>query len=101
MDGIWETLRARIEYATFVPRPVGDVERVDLRRRDGTSYTMLKNPHGDLGAGLYLRLEPEDVALYELMNGERTIQDIVVGGLQRSGVFALDRLARLTAALSA
>jgi putative peptide zinc metalloprotease protein len=101
MDGIWETLRARIEYATFVPRPVPDVERVDLRRRDGTGYTMLKNPHGERGAGLYLRLEPEDVALYELMNGERNIQDILVEGLQRSGVFALDRLARLTAALSA
>ena len=101
MDGIWETIRARIEYATFIPGPIADVERVDLRRRDGTSYTMLKNPHGDRGAGLYLRLEPEDVGLYELMNGERNIQDILVESLQRTGVFALDRLARLTAALSA
>jgi CRP-like cAMP-binding protein len=101
MDGIWETLRERLEYATFVPRPIPDVERVDLRRRDGSAYTVLKNPHGDRGAGLYMRIEPEDVVLYELMDGTRTIQDILVEELQRHGVFALDRLARLTAALSA
>ncbi|HEY3218727.1 MAG TPA: cyclic nucleotide-binding domain-containing protein, partial [Candidatus Limnocylindria bacterium] len=38
---------------------------------------------------------------FELMDGVRTIQDILVESLQRSGVFALARLARLTAALSA
>jgi CRP-like cAMP-binding protein len=101
MDGIWETVRARIEYATFVPRPVPDFERADLRRRDGTPYTMLKNPRGAHGAGLYIRLEPEDVALFELMDGTRAIQNILVESLERTGVFALARLARLTAALSA
>jgi putative peptide zinc metalloprotease protein len=101
MDGIWETIRERLEYGTFVPRPIPDIERADLRRRDGSMYTALKNPHGDNGAGLYVRLEPEDVALYELMDGTRAIQDILVEHLQRTGVFALDRLARLTGALSA
>jgi len=99
MDGVWETLRERIQYATFVPHLVASVERADLRRRDGTPYTVIKNPHGDRGAGRYLRLEPADVALVDLMDGERTIQDIVIESLQRTGVFALDRLARLTAAL--
>src|SRR5437867_3424178 len=101
MDGIYETIRARIEYATFVPRPIPDIERADLRRRDGTPYVVLKNPRGDHGAGLYLRLEPADVALFELMDGKRAIQDILVEHLQQSGVFALDRLARLTSALGA
>ena len=101
MEGIWETIRQKLEYATFVPRPIPDIERADLRRRDGTPYTALKNPRGDRGAGLYMRLEPEDVALFELMDGQRAIQDILVEHLQRTGVFALDRLARLSAALSA
>jgi CRP-like cAMP-binding protein len=101
MDGIWETIRQRIEYATFVPRPVADIERADLQRLDGTPYTVLKNPHGDNGAGRYVRLEPDDVALFELMDGQRAIQDILVAHLERTGTFALDRLARLTAALSA
>ncbi|HKW79279.1 MAG TPA: cyclic nucleotide-binding domain-containing protein [Candidatus Limnocylindria bacterium] len=101
MDGIWETIRAKTEYATFVPRPIAGYERADLRRRDGTPYAVLKNPHGDAGAGLYVRLEADDLALLELMNGERTIQDILVEHLQRTGVFAIDRLARLTAQLGA
>ena len=101
MDGIWETLRERIQYATFVPRLVTGVERADLRRRDGSPYTVIKNPHGDRGAGRYLRLEPADVALVDLMDGQRTIQDIVIETLQATGVFALDRLARLTSALGA
>ena len=101
MGGIWETIRARIEYATFVPRPIADIERADLRHRDGTPYAVLKNPRGDGGAGLYLRLEPDDIALFELMDGTRQVQDILVVHLERSGVFALDRLARLTAALGA
>ncbi|MDQ6858604.1 MAG: cyclic nucleotide-binding domain-containing protein, partial [Chloroflexota bacterium] len=98
---VWEILRERLDYAAFVPAPVADVERADLKRRDGSPYTMLKNPHGDNGAGRYLRLEPADVQLFELMDGERSIQDILVASLERSGVFAIDRLARLTAALRA
>src|SRR6266542_4308182 len=96
---IWEILRERLDYASFVPAPVRDVERVDLRRRDGTPYTMLKTPPGDSGAGRYLRLAPADVELYELMDGRRTIQEILVAHLERANVFAIDRLARLTANL--
>jgi len=101
MDGFWEVLRQRLEYATLVPRPIPEIERADLHRRDGTPYTVLKNPRGDRGAGLYVRLEPEDVALFELMDGARQVQDILVEHLQRTGTFALDRLARLTSALAA
>jgi len=101
MDGIWETLRQRLDYAMFVPQPIADLERADLRHRDGRPYTVIKNPRGDKGAGTYLRLEPEDVALLELMDGVRSIQDIVIAHLEKSGGFALDRLARLTASLAA
>jgi len=96
---VWQVLRERLDYASFVPAPVRDVERADLKRRDGTPYTMLKNPHGDGGAGRYVRLEAADVQLYELMDGRRTIQEILVEHVQRSGSFAIDRLARLTANL--
>ncbi|MDP9319823.1 MAG: M50 family metallopeptidase, partial [Chloroflexota bacterium] len=98
---IWQVLRDRLDYATFVPAPVADVVRADLRRRDGSPYTMLKNPHGDNGAGRYLRLDPADVQLYELMDGQRTIQGILIASLERTGMFAIDRLARLTAAMRA
>src|SRR5260221_12627418 len=96
---VWQVLRDRLDYASFVPAPVSDVERADLKRRDGSPYTMLKNPQGDGGAGRYVRLEAADVQLYELMDGRRTIQQILVTHLERSGSFAIDRLARLTANL--
>ncbi|HEY8648148.1 MAG TPA: cyclic nucleotide-binding domain-containing protein [Candidatus Limnocylindria bacterium] len=98
---IWQILRDRLDYASFVPAPVSDVERADLRRRDGSPYTVLKNPRGDSGAGRYLRLDPADLQLFELMDGRRSIQEILTTQLERNGVFALDRLARLTAELRA
>ena len=101
VEGVWATLRERLDYATFVPRLIPDYERSDLRSRDGTQYTVLKNPHGDKGAGTYLRLEAADMELVELMDGSRAIEDVIVEHLQRTGKFALDRLARLTAALRA
>ena len=99
VDGVWEAVRTRTDYAALVPRPRTDIERADLRKRDGTPYTVLKNPAGDSGAGTYVRLEGPDVELYELMDGRRTTSEIIVAYLERKGVFALDRLARLTAAL--
>ena len=101
MDGVWEVLRARLDYASLVPRPIDAIVRGDLRKRDGTPYTVLKNPRGDGGAGTYVTLERPDVELFELMDGQRTTTEILVEHLQRSGVFALDRLGRLTAALAA
>lgn len=101
MDGVWATLRSRLDYSSFVPTPVAGVERAALRRRDGSVYHVVKNPHGDGGAGTYLRLEPADLALFELMDGRRDVSQILVAHLDQSGVFALDRLARLTGALGA
>jgi len=98
---VWEILGSRLDYASFVPTPRPDIERADLRRRGGGRYTVIKNPSGDKGAGRYLRLEPEDVALYELMDGRRSVQQVLVDHLERSGAFALERLARLTAAMNA
>ena len=99
MVDVWEVLRSRLDYASFIPTPLPDIERADLTRRGGGRYTVLKNPHGDGGAGRYARLEPADVALYELMDGRRSVQEILVDHLERSGTFALERLARLTSAL--
>jgi putative peptide zinc metalloprotease protein len=101
MEGIWAVLRERLDYASFVPRLVPDIERAELRRRDGSTYYVLKNPAGEHGAGLYVRLEPEDLRLVDLMDGERSVQDILVAHLERQGTFALDRLARVTAMLGA
>jgi len=101
MEGIWAVLRQRLDYTAFVPHLVPDIERAALRRRDGSTYYVLKNPRGERGAGLYVRFEPEDLRLVDLMDGKRTTGDILVAHLERYGSFALDRLARVTATLGA
>ncbi len=41
MTDVWATLAARLGYAAFVPTPNASIERSDLRRGDGTPYTVL------------------------------------------------------------
>lgn len=101
MEGVWARLRERLEYGSFVPAPAPGLERAELRRRDGTPYTVLKAPHADGGAGTYVQLEEEDAELLELMDGRRSVSEILVEHLQRRGYLALDRLARLTSTLAA
>ncbi|MBI2325404.1 MAG: cyclic nucleotide-binding domain-containing protein [Chloroflexi bacterium] len=101
MEGIWAALAQRLDFASFVPKPVDGIERADLRTRNGSPYTVLKDPHGDGGAGTYVRLDEGYVELFELMDGTRTTSGILVEHLQRRGFLALDRLAMLTANLAA
>ena len=98
---IYEDLERKLDFGSFVPRPVEGIERADLRKRDGTPYTVLKNPGGDHGAGTYVTLDPGYVELFELMDGTRSTSEILVEHLQRRGYLALDRLAMLTANLAA
>ena len=101
MSSIYEAVEGRLDFGAFVPRPVEGIERADLRKRDGTPYTVLKNPQGDRGAGTYVTLDEGYVELFELMDGTRTTSQILVDHLQRRGFLALDRLAMLTANLAA
>ncbi len=99
MTDVWATLAARLDYAAFIPTPNASIERSDLRRGDGTPYAVLKNRDGDGGAGTYLQLEASDIELFELMDGARSVRAIVVAHLVRRGSLALERLARLVAAM--
>lgn len=99
--GIWDALARRLDFGSFVPKPTPGIERSDLRRRDGSPYTMLKNPQGDGGAGTYVRHDPEYVELFELMDGARSASEILVEHLQRRGHLAVERLAMLVANLAA
>ncbi len=101
MDGIWAVLEQRLDFGSFVPRLVPNIERADLRTRDGTPYTVLKNTEGDGGAGTYVRLDAAYLELYELMDGERTTSAILVEHLRRRGYLAVDRSATLCANLAA
>ncbi len=64
---------------------------VDLSRRDGEPYTMIKSPVGPS----YMRLTTEEKFAYDLMDGTRTVKEIVVAHFQRYGTFSLSQVADL------
>ncbi len=101
MSDLWSALRERLDYARFVPKLTLDLERFEYRTRAGERRIVIKNPGGDSGAGTYLTLTEADEALLARMEGDRSIQKILVDHLLDTGVFALDRLGRLTALLAA
>jgi CRP-like cAMP-binding protein/Zn-dependent protease len=92
--GVWDALASRIDPAAFRPRLAADIEVREFKLKWGNDYVMIANPR-DL---VHYRLSPEDAALLPLMDGTRTVKEIVVerfrdsGDLELSGVIDLVRL---------
>ena len=78
----------RVDPGSFRPRLADDLERKTFPQRWGPSYVMLANPR-DL---LHLRLDPESAEQTELMDGTRTVKDILVERLEAAGGIELDDL---------
>src|SRR5437867_12974182 len=76
------------------PKLAWGIERVRLR--DDELMVRAPEPRGAAG---YLRLEPADQALLELMDGTRTPAEIVVENFRRGRGLAFARLSRLLDAL--
>ena len=87
----WGAIEKRLNPATFRPHTRGDIEIVDLSSRSGEPYTMMKSPTGPS----YMRLSAEEKFAYELMDGTRTVKEIVVAHFQRYGTFSLSQVADL------
>jgi CRP-like cAMP-binding protein/Zn-dependent protease len=87
-DAVWRRLADRLEPGRLRPKLADDVEIKEFRLRWGNDYAMIANPR-DL---IYYRLEPGELELVRLMDGTRTVKEIVVqrfresGGLDLSGV---------------
>ncbi|MGH2545660.1 MAG: hypothetical protein ACRDHJ_02150, partial [Actinomycetota bacterium] len=84
--GLWRRLAKRLDPARFRPRLAPDVELKEFRLRWGNDYAMIRNPR-DL---IHYRLEPEEVELVRLMDGSRTVKEIVVERFRGSGELDLD-----------
>ncbi|HUF54917.1 MAG TPA: cyclic nucleotide-binding domain-containing protein [Dehalococcoidia bacterium] len=79
-----------------LPRLAEGIERVRLAPEE----LMIRAPQPPGAAG-YLRLEPADERLLDLMDGTRTPAEILVENLRAGGGLAIARLNRLLAALKA
>jgi putative peptide zinc metalloprotease protein len=81
--GVWETIEQRIQIAEYKPQASPDVIVRELKDRQG-AYYVLKNDKEKT----YLRLSLEEHALWERMDGQTTIQDMIVNHFEETGNFA-------------
>jgi CRP-like cAMP-binding protein/Zn-dependent protease len=88
---LWDGLADRVDPARFRPKLAPDVEVKLFRLRWGNDYAMIANPR-DL---LHYRLEPAEVDLLPLMDGTRTVKEIVVERFQGSGDMDVSAVADL------
>jgi CRP-like cAMP-binding protein/Zn-dependent protease len=96
-EGFWDDLAEKVDPAEFRPKLAPDVEVKRFSLRWGNDYAVAANPR-DL---VHYRLEPGEVELLALMDGSRTVREIVVerfresGDLELSGVIDLVRQLRV------
>jgi CRP-like cAMP-binding protein/Zn-dependent protease len=76
--GVYGRLAADLDPANFRPRLAPDVEVKEFHLRWGNDYAMLANPR-DL---LHLRVEIDDVPFIAMMDGTRTVKEIIVERLR-------------------
>ncbi len=93
-ENAWASIADAMNPGYYRPKPAADLEVVELRHRSGEQYLMVKTPRGPNPPN-YSRLRGEDRFIFELMDGKRTVKDIVVAYFQRYGQFALSRVTAL------
>jgi putative peptide zinc metalloprotease protein len=93
---LWTWLRNQVDKANYRPR---SAPGVIVRRltEDGSTYYVLKNPT----LGTYLKVSEEDYTLWDLMDGSRSVKDLVVAYFQRHKTFAFGRVTALVDELRA
>ncbi len=89
--GFWTDLAAKVDPAEFRPKLAPDVEVKRFTLRWGNDYAIVANPR-DL---LHYRLDPGEVELIPLMDGTRTVKEIVVERFRESGALELSGVADL------
>jgi CRP-like cAMP-binding protein/Zn-dependent protease len=93
--GIWSELAQRVDPTEFRPQIAPDVEVKEFHLRWGNDYAMVANPR-EL---LHYRFEPGEIELLPLMDGTRTVKEIVVERFQESGDMELSGVADLVRSL--
>jgi putative peptide zinc metalloprotease protein len=94
---VWEDIDRALNPAHYRPRVLGGIEVAEFTRRSGERYTMIKTPRGPS----YMRLSEEDRRVFDLIDGVRTVKEIVVEYFRRHGSFSLSAVADLVEELRA
>jgi CRP-like cAMP-binding protein/Zn-dependent protease len=89
--GVWDALREHLNPALYRPVRSPVVTAVPLTSRRGQEYYILANR----GYSKYLQLAPDDYYLWTLMDGTRSIKDLIFEYFTKFGSLAFDRVAQL------
>jgi CRP-like cAMP-binding protein/Zn-dependent protease len=92
---LWERLAVEVDPGAFRPKLAPDIEIKDFTLRWGNDYSMVANPR-EL---LHYKLEPNQAKLVRMMDGSRTVSELVVEAFQDSGDLELSGVADLIQSL--
>jgi CRP-like cAMP-binding protein/Zn-dependent protease len=92
---VWGRLAEVLDPTMFRPELADDVEIRVFEQRWGEGYLMIANPR-DL---VHYRLAAADLELLELMDGTRTVKEIVIGRFEESGELELSMVSDLVRSL--
>jgi CRP-like cAMP-binding protein/Zn-dependent protease len=90
-NGLWRELAARFDPAEFRPKLAEDIEIKEFKLRWGNDYAMIAQPR-DL---VHYRLTPDELQTVRLMDGTRTVKEIVLERFRESGDLELEGVAEL------
>jgi putative peptide zinc metalloprotease protein len=94
---LWSRLAELVDPAQLRPKLADDIEIREFHHRWGEDYIMVGNPR-DL---IHYRLDKSDLELLRLMDGTRTVKEIVLERLRESGDLELSTVADLVRQLYA
>ena len=83
----WEILKRAADINFYTPKTQPDI-LVEASSAGGKEHYILKEPK----RGLYLQISPEDYYVYSLMDGNRTVVDLVVSYCMKYKVIAQTRV---------
>ncbi len=93
----WAGLQSALSVLEQRPELVQNIEAVTQRTRRGVEYVVIRNPAGPS----YLKLTPDEHLLLPLINGSRTLKELVIADYERTGELAFGRVASLVRMLHA
>ncbi len=92
---LWARLERLVDTAEYRPRLETDIEVQEFHLRWGNDYAMIANPR-DL---IHYTLTPEELGLVRLMDGTRTLKEIILERLRESGDLELSSAIELVHSL--
>ncbi|MDL1895044.1 cyclic nucleotide-binding domain-containing protein [Anaerolineae bacterium CFX7] len=93
---VWKQLQQAVAPIYARPRMVTTLEVAQQRTTHGKPYVVLRNT----AQNTYLKLEPREYELVGLMDGTRTVQQLVVEYFMRSGALAVTHVTGLVQLLA-